>query len=180
MVDNWKGAQLYPPEIRKYLTKEIECKAVLGPFQKNPFNSPCFFSPLNTRDKRGLMEKRIILDLSFPEGNSVNDGLDKTKYLGDDIVLNFPTVDKLAEIMVKKGIRCLMFKKDLKRYYRQIFVDPVDAVKLGYMFENEMYFDDALPMGVTSSAYIAQRITNAVIFILREKGIQGVNYIDDI
>ena len=35
-------------------------------------------------------------------------------------------------------------------------------------------------MEMTSSAYIAQRITNALTFILQEKGIMGVNYIDDI
>ena len=43
-----------------------------------------------------------------------------------------------------------------------------------------MIFDAALPMGLTSSAYIAQMITNTVIFILRKRGIHGVNYIDDI
>ena len=148
---------------------------MLGPFQENPFDRPCFFSPLNTGDKHDSTEKRIILDLSFPKGNSVNDGVDKSKYLGKDIVLKFPTVDKLAEVMVRKGVGCLMFKRDLKRYYRQIFVDLVDAVKLGYM-----YFDAALPISLTSSAHIAQRITNAVIFILRKRGICGVNYIDDI
>ena len=73
-----------------------------------------------------------------------------------------------------------MFKRDLKRYYRQIFIDLVDAVKLGYMFDDKMYFDAAQPMGLISSAYIAQRITNAVIFILRKRGICGVNYINDI
>ena len=93
-VENWKGAKLYPVEIRKYLQKEIDCKAVLGPFLKNPFNRPCFFSPLNTRDRRDSTQKRIILDLSFPMGNSVNGGVDKSKYLGNDIVFKFPTVDK--------------------------------------------------------------------------------------
>ena len=120
------------------------------------------------------MEKRIILDLSFPEGNSVNDGVDKTKYM------KFPTVDKLVEILVSKGVGCLMFKRDLKIYCRQIFVDPVDAVKLGYMFEGEMFFDAALSMGLMSSAYIAQRITYAVIFFLRKKWYTWVNYLDDI
>ena len=74
----------------------------------------------------------------------------------------------------------LLLKRDLKRYYRQIFVDPVDAVKLGYWFQDNIYFDTALPMGMTSSAYIAQRITNALTFILQEKRILGVNYIGDI
>ena len=82
--------------------------------------------------------------------------------------------------MVSLGKGCLLFKQDLKRYFGQIFVDPVDAVKLGYYFQNNIYFDAALPMGMTSSAYIAQRITNALTFILKEKGIMGVKYINDI
>ena len=35
-------------------------------------------------------------------------------------------------------------------------------------------------MTSSASAYIGQRITNALTFILQEKGIMGVNYIDDI
>ena len=81
-----------------------------------------------------------------------------------DIILKFPTVDK----------------RDLKRHYRQIFVDPVDAVKLGYRFQDNIYFDVALPMGMTSSAYIAQRITSALTFVMQENSVLGVNYIDDI
>ena len=77
LVENWKGASQFPDEIEKYLHKEIECKAVLFPFKNNLFARPCFFSPLNIRDKKDSLEKRIILDLSFPEGNSVNDGIDK-------------------------------------------------------------------------------------------------------
>ena len=114
LVENWKGAKLFPKEIEKYLHKEIECKAVLGPFKENPFNRPCFFSPLNTRDKNDPLEKRIILDLSFPEGNAVNDGIDTTKYLCRDIILKFPTVDRLAQIMVSLGKGCMVFKRDLK------------------------------------------------------------------
>ena len=97
-----------------------------------------------------------------------------------DIILKIPTVDKLAQIMVSLGKGCLLFKRDLKRYYRQISLDPVDAVKLGYRFQNNIYFDATLPMGMTSSANIAQRIINALTFILQEKGIHGLNYIDDI
>ena len=100
--------------------------------------------------------------------------------MGEDIILKFPTVDKLAQTMVSLGKGCLLFKRDLKRYYRQIFIDLVDAVKLGYRFQNNIYFDATLSMIMTSSAYIAHRITNALTFILQEKGIYGVNYIDDI
>ena len=120
------------------------------------------------------------MDLSFPEGNAVNDGIDETKYLSRDIILKFPTVDRLAQIMVSLGKGCMLFKRDLKRYYREIFIDHVDAVKLGYWFQDNLYFDAALPMCMISSAYIAQRITSALTFVMQEKGVLGVNYIDDI
>ena len=99
----------------------------------------------------------------------MNDGIDKTKYLGEDIILKFPTANKLAQIMVSLGKGCLFFKRDLKRYYRQIFVNSVDAVKLGYQFQDNIYFDATLPMGMISSAYLAQRITYALTFILQRK-----------
>ena len=35
--------------------------------------------------KRGTLEKRVILDLSFPAGNSVNDLISKEFYLGNKI-----------------------------------------------------------------------------------------------
>ena len=63
----------------------------------------------------------------------MNDGIDKSRYLGEDIVLKFPSVHRLAEIMVKKGKGCLLFKCNLKHYNRQIFVDPVVAARLGYV-----------------------------------------------
>ena len=35
-------------------------------------------------------------------------------------------------------------------------------------------------MGCCSSCYIAQRITNAIRFILKERSIETVNYLDDL
>ena len=116
--DNWKGAKLNPVQVSKYLLNEIEFKSVIGPFHRNPFIQKAGILPLNTRDKKDSQEKRIILDLSFPEGATVNDGIDKTVYLGVRIQWDLPTVDNLAILMVAKGIGSLLFKHDLKRYYK--------------------------------------------------------------
>ena len=178
--DNWKGANAHPSDVKKYLTNELKYKSVVGPFKANPFDQPAGISPLNTRDKKDSSEKRIILDLSFPEGSAVNDGIDRTLYLGLKIEWDLPTVDTLAELMVSKGIGCLLFKRDLKHYYRQIFVDPADIPKLGYQFQGELYFDATLPMGMTSSCYIAQRISSAISFLMNKRGFSCVNYIDDL
>jgi hypothetical protein len=59
--------------------KEASYGAIIGPFDKNLF--PCHFkiSPLNTVSK-DTRERRVILDLSFPAGNSVNDYISKDNY----------------------------------------------------------------------------------------------------
>ena len=179
-VANWKGALINKLEVNKYLENELKFKSVIGPFKTNPFNQPAGISPLNTRDKKDSSEKRVILDLSFPEGTAINEGIDKLKYLGVDIEWKLPTVDTLVEIMMSKGVGCLLFKRDLKRYYRQIFVDPADVAKLGYYLDDLLFFDTTLPMGLTSSCYIAQRVSSMITYIMQQRGYSSVNYIDDL
>ena len=69
--------------------------------------------------------------MSFPKGNSVNDGIKNDSYLDKQICLKYPTVDKLVEIVRKRGKGCLLFKHDLQKFYRQIPVCPKDYNKLG-------------------------------------------------
>ena len=111
-------------DVRNYFNKEIANNAVLGPFLNNPFTNDAYWSPLNTQDKKDGTEKRIIVNMSFPKGNSINDGIRKDCYLDKQISLKYPTVDKLVEIVKRKGKGCMLFKQDLCRFYRQIPVCP--------------------------------------------------------
>ena len=61
--------------------------------------------------------------------------------------------------------KCLLFKRDLKRTYRQIPVDVTDVPLLGYAFEDQYYFDLFLSMGLRSAAQICQRVTNAIQYM---------------
>ena len=83
---------------------------MLGFFQSNPFANKAYLSPLNTQDKKDSEEKGIIVDMSFPKGNSINDGIKNDFYLDEQICLKYPTVDKLMEIVKKKGKGCMLFK----------------------------------------------------------------------
>ena len=179
-INNWKGAVINASEVSKYLKKELSFHSVVGPFDVNPFVAPAGVSPLNTRDKKDSDEKRIILDLSYPDGLAVNEGIAADKYLGVKIEWHLPTVDSLANIMIKKGKGCLLFKRDLRRYYRQIFVCPGDVHLLGYIFDGKLYFDCTLPMGMTSSCFIAQRVSSSLTFIMHCRNVEIVNYIDDL
>ena len=171
---------MHSSQVNQYFENELWYRLVIGPFRSNPFKQDIGISRLNTRDKKDSTKKRIILDLSFPEGSAVNDGIDKTIYLGVKVDWDLPTVDTLANIMIKKGVGSLLFKRDLKCYYRQIFVDPGDIPKLGYQFDDYLYFDATLPMGMTSSCYVAQRVSDAISFLIKNAGYSCVNYINDL
>ena len=84
---NHKGANEHPEQLRKYINKELHHGAVMGPYKKIPFMGSSGISPLSTRPKKGSPDRRVILDPSFPVGNSVNDGIPKHSYLGMAIKL---------------------------------------------------------------------------------------------
>ena len=118
--------------------------------------------------------------MSFPKGNSINDGIKKDQYIDEKISLKYPTVDNLVEIVRNKGRGCVLFKRDLRRFYRQIPVCPKDYSKLGCCFNGKLYFDKVLIMGCRSSCFITQRITNAFKFILQKCDVDCENYLDDL
>jgi hypothetical protein len=64
---NHKGATDFPDDIKNYLKKESSYKAIVGPFKSNPFNEPIAVLPINSVPKKESLERRVIVDLSFPE-----------------------------------------------------------------------------------------------------------------
>ena len=84
---------------------------------------------------------------------------------GEHFDLKFPTVDSIADLIVKNGSGCLIYKCDLKAGYRQFPVDPYDYPVLGSYWKNYYYLDVVLPMGLHSAAMACQRITNAITHI---------------
>ena len=176
---NHKGATEYPDSLQKYVKKEASKGAIMGPYDNIPFQNRVGISPLSTRPKKDSPERQIILDLSFPIGHTVNDGIPKDNYLGFPAKLSFPKVDEFACRIYSLGQGCLMFKIDLSRYFRQLPLDPGDYSLIGYIIEGKVYFDKVLPMGMRSAPYIAQRVTNAIAYIHRQLEYFLLNYVDD-
>ena len=173
------GALQYPTAVDAYLSTEILQGAVIGPFASNPFSSDIATSPLNSVPKVDSSERRIILDLSWPPGTSVNDGISSHSYLGQDFDLYYPTVDLIASKVNTYGRGCLLFKRDLKRAYRQFPVGPGDYNLLGYCWHGNFYFDTVLPMGLRMAAMACQRIPRSVCFICEQSGYDVVSYLDN-
>ena len=92
---NHSGARDYLEFISKYLQKELEYKAIVGPLKVNPFvYSNLVLSPLNSVPKSTPGERRVILDLSFPSDSCINKGIVKDVYLGEPVCLKYPYVDE--------------------------------------------------------------------------------------
>ena len=154
-----------------YIAKELSFQSVFGPFRCNPFNTNCVISPLLCVPKRDSVELRVVHDLSFPEGSSVNDGISSDHYLDQFFKLRLPGIDRLVEFVNAKGRGCHVFKKDLRRAYRQIPIDPQDYPLLGLYIDGSLYFHTALPFGLRSATMICQRTTKSVAYILHTEGI---------
>ncbi len=97
---NHPGATKYPKVMEEYIEKEKKMGAILGPFKKQPFDCNFGISPLTTRPKR-TKGRRVISDLSWPHGMSVNSGIPPDQYMGIPVKLRYPTVDTLVYLIKK-------------------------------------------------------------------------------
>ena len=65
--------------------------------------------------KKETDERRVILDLSFPKGNSINDFISKEEYLGEKMLTVYPNVDDLVQLIKLKRRGCFLFKKRFEK-----------------------------------------------------------------
>ncbi|KAI8514086.1 hypothetical protein Bbelb_084100 [Branchiostoma belcheri] len=80
-ITNHRSALAYAADVDSFLTKELSYGALCGPFRANPFPFPVFPAPLQTVEKRDCDKRRVVVDLSYPAGRSVNDAIPKDTYL---------------------------------------------------------------------------------------------------
>ena len=143
---NHSSAVNYPNDIQAYLQEEISHGAILGPFSDNPVES-AHYSPFMSRDKPGSKTRRVIIDLSWPKGNSINDGIHKDSYLGTDFALSFPTVDTITEALKVLGRGSHLLKIDVSRAFRHVKVDPADYDLLALHWQDKDFIDTYVPFG---------------------------------
>ena len=165
--------------VTKYIKEELHHEAILGPFQSKPIT--LHTSPLMVRDKQDSDTKRTIMDLSWPLGLSVNQGVTKDIYLGTEFELKYPSVDHITATLRKLGPAAMIYKIDISRAFRQIKVDPGDIDLLGFKFKDEYFIDLSVAFGYRNGSLIFQKCTDAIRFIMSQHGFPYLhNYIDDL
>ena len=171
---NLHSASLNPAAIDKQLKEELLQQRILGPFPIPPLeNLQC--SGLGAVPKKGTNKWRMIMHLSAPQGDSVNDYIAK-----DDYTLQYPSVDDAVKLVSPYGPRALMAKVDLKSAFRIIPVSSLDWDLLGLQGRGDYYVDTCLPFGLRSAPFLFNQLADALHWILSNNyNIQAVHYLDD-
>ena len=154
---NMASAKANPQVIESYLEKEVASGNVLGPFSPES-------APLAHINRFGVIPKkyqpgkwRLITDLSYPEGQSVNDAIDP-----ELCSMSYITVDQVATTALSLGVGSLIAKIDIKSAYRLIPVHLADRRWLGMRWDGKIYIDGMLPFGLRSAPKIFNSVADAV------------------
>ena len=122
-------------------------------------------SPLGVIPKKNKPGKWcLIVDLSAPQGGSINDGIDSNLSS-----LSYSSIDHLAALIVTEGRGCLLVKVDIKEAYRMVSVHSEDQHLMGVQWKGVVYIDWVLPFGLRSASKIFSAVTDAI---------QDVNTVD--
>ena len=172
---NMPSAEQHPEVIDRYLEAELTAGRILGPFSPGSI----LIGQIN---RLGVVPKghtsgkwRLITDLSFPEGASVNDGID-SRFCS----IQYTSVDKIAKAAQSLGAGTLMAKLDVRAAYRLVPVHPDDRGLMGFQWRGALYIDGMLPFGLRSAPIIFTAVADALEWIFRQQGVEEIDhYLDD-
>ncbi len=159
---NHPSATNQPEIVSSLLAVELQNDRIAGPFVKPPL--PNFVvSPLGLVPKRP-QGFRLIHNLSFPRGQSVNDFIPQA-YSS----VSYQDFDHAIRIITTIGRNCLIAKADIQSAFRNLPISPQDYNLLGFQWEGLFYYDRTLPMGCSVSCRTFELLSNALEWALKKK-----------
>ena len=174
---NMVSAGEQPQVVQDYLDREVKEGRIweVGSVQEaTDMGVHC--SPFGVIPKRSSPGKwRLIVDLSAPEGLSVNDGIPK-----ELCSLGYMSVDDVVAQVLKMGRGSEMAKIDVQQAYRNVPVHPDDRHLLGMEWQGQVFVDGALPFGLRSAPLLFTALGDAIQWVAEAKGVSWLgHYIDD-
>lgn len=177
---NHPSANKFPQHVAEYIKKELAYGGLLGPFHEPPFRPWCHIAPLMTRDKATSTQRRVIVDLTYPEGAGPNAKITKNHIFGCSVVHRLPTVDDAIQIIVSYDFRVMVASLDIARAYRNFALDPYDWPLTCVSHMGDYYIDIRMPFGSRLSSLHMQRIALFLQRALRALGVIALIYLDDV
>ena len=119
-IVNHHSAIQFESAIADYLSKEITLGAILGLFDEFEYlHLHCF--PLLTRPKN-RNKRRVILNLSYPTGASLNDAITRDFFVNKAFTLRFPTIGDIVDKIRHTEGPVILAKIDVARAFRNLRV----------------------------------------------------------
>lgn len=158
--------------VDQYVRDEIQEGRLVGPISAGHSHvSPIGLIPKSHQPG----EWRLIVDLSSPEGSSVNDGISC-----ELCSLRYASLDDAVEIIRELGQGALLAKLDLRKAYRMVPVHPSDHWLLGIFWQGCIYLDRTLPFGLRSAPKIFTAVADALAWVIMTKGVRWlIHYMND-
>ena len=172
-ASNMPSALQHERCVTDYLEAEREAGRMLGPFAPGEMAVQINRVGVIPKGQSGRM--RLITDLSYPPGYSVNDAIDPAS-----CSLTYTTVERVAQEAMRLGRGALMAKVDIKSAYRLIPVHPQDRPLLGVSWRGSTFVDPMLPFGLRSAPKIFNAVADAIHWCVERQGVDYVDhYLDD-
>ena len=154
---NAASCQQYPEQITDAVGSWLEKGFAAGPFSREEVPAQAKINGMMCRPKpSGAV--RVILNMSAPDGKSVNDGIDAAE---------FPTVmsstARWVEVLNKAGRGCLMTKADWADAYKHIRVRAADRVLQWFSWLGMFFVELCLVFGTASSPGLYDRFAKVVL-----------------
>ena len=178
--DNHPSATQYPAQVDSFIKDEIRLGGIVGPMQAPPFVEWCHLSPIMTRPKADPEKRRIITDLTYPRPRSVNAYIRKNMVMGLTKTHSLPSVDAVVTRILDLGTGAKMFTLDISHAYKNFKSCPLDWPLLATKWDQAYYLDITMPFSARASSGHMQRVADAIVEILKQKGIVVHMYLDDL
>ena len=112
-VPNHPSATQFPEQVSAFVSKEISLGGIMGPLASPPFTQWSHVSPLMTRPKATVADRRVITDLTYPRATSVNSYIRKNTVMGMTQTHCLPSVDAVVQRVQEIGNSAHMFTADI-------------------------------------------------------------------
>ena len=163
--NNLKSTLDHPTVIDDYLQHELSLGRISGPYL--PSMCPdVHINRFGVIPKNNQPDKwRLITDLSYPSGSSVNDGIPS-----ELCSLTYVTIDNAILNILESGKDTMLAKIDIKSAFRLLPVHPADRHLLGMRWKDRIYINHCIPFGLRSAPKLFNILAALLAWIAQNAG----------
>ena len=175
-MSNMQSASENASVVQAYLDVEVALNRIIGPVPLHMAPVGTQLSPFGVIPKPNQPGKwRLILNLSAPQGKSVNDGIES-----ELCSLQYLRLDEVVKQISSWGTGTLLAKMDVESAYRIVPAHPKDRLLLGMQWNGGIWFDTRLPFGLRSAPMIFTALADALQWSFSQNGVTWVrHYLDN-